>query len=307
MRYRSRASRQRNAAPEQHDRWLITYADLITLLMIFFVVMYAMSQVDATKYQSLSETLHTTFKNSPQQGALSGGPSLLEGGAIVQEGGQTDPSRRDGDSDDKNQHNAAGTEQADGDSNSADGNSSMKDSPETQDQPVMIGEITEKDIAYRKQEEQLQHVKNMVQAYIDENQLENAITVIDSEKGIEIRLSDSLLFALGQSELTTKAEPTLKKLASLFQTLDSTISIEGHTDNVPMSPGSRFKDNWALSAERALSVLRYFVEEESLKQEQFQISGYGETRPVASNDTSEGRTKNRRVEIIILRAIQPSD
>ncbi|WP_195573547.1 OmpA/MotB family protein [Paenibacillus sp. 1001270B_150601_E10] len=303
MKYRSRASRKRSGTPEQHDRWLITYADLITLLMIFFVVMYAMSQVDATKYQSLSETLQVSFKSNPQQGALSGGPSLLEGGSTTDNTGQLDPSEG-GSEPDQTDQGAVGKEGSD-----SNGQSNQQDKSENdlsnKDKAVMVGEITEKDLAYRKQEEQLQHVKNMVQAYIDENKLENAITVIDSEKGIEIRLSDSLLFALGQSELTAQAEPTLSKLASLFEKLDTTISIEGHTDNVPMSPGSRFKDNWALSAERALSVLRYFVKEESLKQEQFQIAGYGETRPVDTNETADGRKKNRRVEIIILRTIQP--
>ena len=171
----------------------------------------------------------------------------------------------------------------------------------------MIGQITEKDIAFRKQEEQLQHVMSTIQQYIKDNKLESQITVTDTPKGVEVRLSDSLLFALGKADLTSAAYPTMDKLASLFGQLDSTISIEGHTDNLAMASGGRYKDNWELSAERALSVLRYFVDEKKLDSKTFQIAGYGDTRPVDSNDTDAGRKKNRRVEIIILRSVMATE
>lgn len=290
----SRSNRNHSEQSASHDRWLITYADLITLLMIFFVVMYAMSNVDAAKYQSLSSALNTTFSSGSGSGNLPANVGLLDG-AYTRKPGET---------------GALNTQQAgasNGDDAATSPDSSSANDSEEQSKPVMIGEITEKDLAFRKQEEQLQHVMSTIQQYIQDNQLETQITVTDTAKGVEIRLSDSLLFALGRADLTSAAYPTMDKLASLFSQLDTTISIEGHTDNLAIAPGGRYKDNWELSAERALSVLRYFVEQKNLNSETFQIAGYGDTRPVDSNETAEGRKNNRRVEIIILRSVMATE
>ena len=287
MRRRSRAFGK--SGQDSHERWLITYADLITLLMIFFVVMYSMSHVDSTKYESIAITLQDTFRSG--EGSLPDGSGILEGAYTrPTETGAMDT-------------NEAGSLDGDEGSPGNQNNSAAVEDSKDESDAVMIGEITEKDLAFRRQEEQLQQVMSTIQQYIQENDLQESITVNDISKGIEIRLSDSLLFALGKADLTSAAMPTLEKLASLFSQLEATISIEGHTDNLAVSPGARYKDNWALSAERALSVLRYFVDEQKLNSEQFQIAGYGDTRPVADNDTEAGRNQNRRVEIIILRSV----
>lgn len=289
---RRRSRRNRSAQSNTHDRWLITYADLITLLMIFFVVMYSMSQVDSAKYETLSSALNSTFSSG--SGNLPDNVGILDG-AYTRKPGETGAldTQLDG--------------ALDGDKDAAQADVSTTQKPEEQSKPVMIGQITEKDIAFRKQEEQLQHVMSTIQQYIKDNKLESQITVTDTPKGVEVRLSDSLLFALGKADLTSAAYPTMDKLASLFGQLDTTISIEGHTDNLAMASGGRYKDNWELSAERALSVLRYFVDEKKLDSKTFQIAGYGDTRPVDSNDTDAGRKKNRRVEIIILRSVMATE
>lgn len=289
---RRRSRRYRSEQSSSHDRWLITYADLITLLMIFFVVMYSMSQVDTAKYETLSSALNSTFSSG--SGNLPDNVGILDG-AYTRKPGETGAldTQLDG--------------ALDGDKDAAQADVSTTQKPEEQSKPVMIGQITEKDIAFRKQEEQLQHVMSTIQQYIKDNKLESQITVTDTPKGVEVRLSDSLLFALGKADLTSAAYPTMDKLASLFGQLDSTISIEGHTDNLAMASGGRYKDNWELSAERALSVLRYFVDEKKLDSKTFQIAGYGDTRPVDSNDTDAGRKKNRRVEIIILRSVMATE
>jgi len=87
----------------------------------------------------------------------------------------------------------------------------------------------------------------------------------------------------------------------LFDKLDTTISIQGHTDNLPIQPGAAFQDNWGLSAGRALSVLRYFVDDQKLSEKKFEVAGYADTRPVVPNDKESNRQKNRRVEIVVLR------
>ncbi|MNJ76844.1 Motility protein B [compost metagenome] len=90
----------------------------------------------------------------------------------------------------------------------------------------------------------------------------------------------------------------------MFSGLDTAISIEGHTDSYPIVHASTFTDNWELSGERALSVLRYFIDKEQLDPNGFQYAGYADTRPAADNSTAEGRSKNRRVEITVLRQLQ---
>ncbi|MBN3523833.1 OmpA/MotB family protein [Paenibacillus apiarius] len=265
-----RRNRRGAAKTESHERWLITYADLITLLMIFFVIMYAMSQVDADKYESLSETLQLSFRNADS--ALPKGAGILDGGFLkTGETGALDTAQDGGSGDMKEEH------------------------------AVAIGTITNKDLAFRKQEEELKSFMNVIQQYVDDNKLGDQIEVSDIPKGIAIRMSDKLLFDLSRADLKQKAMPTMDKLASLFPQLNTTISIEGHTDNLAFAPGGRYKDNWELSAARALSVLRFLVDEKKLDPEQFQIAGYGETRPVVDNKTEEHRQQNRRVEIIVLR------
>ncbi|MFC5650498.1 OmpA family protein [Paenibacillus solisilvae] len=96
------------------------------------------------------------------------------------------------------------------------------------------------------------------------------------------------------------AMPVLGKLASLFKTLHHTISIEGHTDNLAIQPGGAFQDNWELSAGRALSVLRYFVDQAKIEPKKFKIAGYWDTRPVVPNTINANKQKNRRVEITVL-------
>ena len=92
-------------------------------------------------------------------------------------------------------------------------------------------------------------------------------------------------------------------MASLFPQLHAKVSIEGHTDNLPLTSSSSYQDNWGLSAARALSVLRYFVDQANLDPQQFMVAGYADTKPVAPNDNDEDRQKNRRVEIIVLRGL----
>jgi chemotaxis protein MotB len=242
--------RKSNEAPENHERWLITYADLITLLLIFFVIMYAMSKIDTAKYEVLSRALSLEFTKSdtflPRNAGFSGNLTPGKG--------------QDGDQEKKNQE-------------------------------------SEQD----KKEKELQDLLDKVQQYIDEQQLQGQVSAADTPRGIAITLNDLFLFDLGKADLKPAAFPILERLASLFPTLNSKISVEGHTDNLPLATGSLYQDNWGLSDARSLSVLRYFINTAKLKDSNFISTGYSDTMPVAPNDTPENRQKNRRVEIIILR------
>lgn len=264
-----RSRRHGKREPGDHrDRWMITYADLITLLLIFFVIMYAMSNLDSGKYDVVTQSLQNTFNQSDSILDLGNGVDETAGQTIT----EVPPTEVQGED---------------------------TTSPE-EGQP-----LTEREEQFRSQEEELQNLFNVITQYIEDNKLENQIFVADNPQGISITLSDRFLFDQGQAALKSDAAPTLSKLASLFRDLSTVVSIEGHTDNVPVGANSTYKDNWELSGERALSVLRFFLDKEKLDPDGFQYAGYADTRPTGDNSTAAGRQKNRRVEITVLRQLQP--
>lgn len=252
------ARRRKPGAPSHSssERWLVTYADLITLLMIFFVILYAMSKLDIAKYESLSQALQMQFND---------GPSIMPKGAGIM--GDAVPGDR-----------KAG------------------------EIPQREPDAEQSDSAERERKEQhLQNLLEVVRAYIVEQQLQGQVSASDTSRGIAITLNDLFLFDLGKADLKPDAYPVLEKLASLFPKLDARVSIEGHTDDLPLAPGSLFQDNWGLSQARSVSVIRYFVNSASLDPATFISSAYADTLPVAQNDSEANRQKNRRVEIVVLR------
>lgn len=127
----------------------------------------------------------------------------------------------------------------------------------------------------------------------------SGINIKSDARGIVITMPDSLLFSSGSAELKSESTDALTRIAEKLKELPGKVAIEGHTDNIPIS-SSIYKSNWELSAARASSVL-HFLLQRGLSPDRFLIAGYGEYKPVATNDTDEGRAKNRRVELIILR------
>lgn len=279
----SRRSKRRGKREtiDHRDRWMITYADLITLLLIFFVIMYAMSNLDSGKYDVVTQSLQNTFNASDSILELGEGLGEKPGQTIT----ETPPSE------------VQGEDPSDGEGNPSDSGTAT---PDNDNKP-----LTEREEQFRSQEQELQNLFNVITQYIEDNKLENQIFVADKPQGLSITLSDRFLFDQGQAALKGDAAPTLTKLASLFRDLNTVVSIEGHTDNVPVGANSTYKDNWELSGERALSVLRFFLDTEKLNPDGFQYAGYADTRPTGDNTTAAGRQKNRRVEITVLRQLQP--
>jgi chemotaxis protein MotB len=236
-----------------HERWLITYADLITLLLVFFIIMYAMSKVDVSKFEVLSRALQLQFRQAD---------SLLP----------------------RNQGMVGKMSPA------------IQEQDQSQTEQIMRHQ-QEQD----KKEKELHDFKSKIETYIQENKLQTQISVADVPKGIAITLNDVFLFDLGRADLKPPAYDILNRLATLLPTLDAKVAIEGHTDNIPVNTGSIYRDNWGLSSERALSVLRYLTGKAGLNDKNFVAAGYADTMPKAPNDTPENRSKNRRVEITILR------
>lgn len=272
---------------------MITYADLITLLLIFFVILYAMSSLDTEKYKIVTGSLSDTFKSGTP--VLEGGNGVLDGNKGTEEAANLGEAQN---------NSAAGTGSGQGNNTNNGGKGAAADSQNgttTEQQP------SARELAFREQEAKLAALMGVITKYVKDNNLGDQIFVADKPQGIAITLSDRFLFDAGRAELKSPALPALRQLSGLFRGIGATVSIEGHTDNVPVNAASVYKDNWELSGARALSVLRFFLDKEGLSPDTFQYAGYADTRPAYDNTTAEGRQKNRRVELIVLRQLQEEE
>jgi chemotaxis protein MotB len=268
-------ARRRQRQTEEHEnleRWLVSYADFITLLFAFFVVMYAISSVNEGKYRVLSETLNAVFTVQPRSNnpiqvgeiprdvlALPDGPlapaqlNLQQGGEAA---GESDPGIKAGES---REEPGGGRFQRDG-------------------------------AATRIADE----VTISLQRYIDQG----LVTISQSGDRLEIEMKDRMLFSSGTARLARDALDALRELAKSLKRIPSHLQVEGHTDNVPISTAA-FPSNWELSAARAASVV-HFLGRVGVEPWRMAAVGLGEHRPIAENDDERGRAANRRVTIVVL-------
>jgi chemotaxis protein MotB len=148
------------------------------------------------------------------------------------------------------------------------------------------------------QEKRVQKVVSELRNMAKTQGLKDQMSMQQTEDGILIRIDSPVLFDLGSAELKKKSFPVLYKVVELASDWPNSIRIEGHTDNLKIRSG-RFPSNWELSTTRALSVLRFFLHQGKVEPQRLKAVGYGEYHPLMSNDTAEGRAKNRRVEIYL--------
>ena len=139
----------------------------------------------------------------------------------------------------------------------------------------------------------------MSQGALKENNLDKFASIdLVPDKTMRIILTGDLLFELGESELSRDAQTSLRQLTSVIKNTPYMINVVGHTDNVPMR-STRFNSNWELSVSRASTVARFLIDEMDIPPNQFVVSGYASYRPIKPNTTTQNRSKNRRVEIIV--------
>ena len=138
-----------------------------------------------------------------------------------------------------------------------------------------------------------------VKKFVEENDLEKVVEIINSERGIVIQLRDNILFETSSSILRGDSKEVLGKINSLIGSVPNQILVEGHTDNRVINT-SKFPSNWELSVDRSVNVVRYFIENMGQNPARFSAAGYGEYQPVAANDSEENMAKNRRVDILIM-------
>jgi len=155
-------------------------------------------------------------------------------------------------------------------------------------------------------ESELREIEQTVDRMIREQKLGEYVDVNVSSRGVVVRVKGHLFFNPGTARLRRGAKPVLDELSELVAKYPHSMAIEGHTDNIPIRSGG-FSSNWELSTARAYSTLRYLQEELGVDPKRVHIAGFADTAPVASNETREGRAKNRRVEFIFFRAENSGD
>lgn len=256
-----RHSRKRHDDHVNHERWLISYADFITLLFAFFVVMYSISSVNEGKYRVLSDTLETVFSENTRS------LDPIQIGKINRGEGEKTP------------------------------NPGSRDLPlnvielppiESNTPPQVSADIirTISDIT-----EQLNNT--LLDMIEDED-----VIITQGEDWVELEIKSNVLFGSGESRLENSAVPVIGKVANILNTSANPIQVEGFTDNKPIST-PKFPSNWELSAARAASVV-HLLDRYGVDPNRMSAIGYGEFKPVADNLTEEGRQKNRRVVLVIL-------
>ncbi len=271
------ARKKRTEEHENHERWLVSYADFITLLFAFFVVMYSISSVNEGKYRVLSDSIIAAFRDPSrslepiQVGELVRSPlqsdSILDRNKPVVEIFKVPlPKQTLG---------KGGTDKAEAAEDSQ--------AEEHQDQEI---------------DEASRNLADSIEAAMSELVDDGLIEVRRDKRWIEVEIKSSILFMSGSAELSPQSMPLLRQLADKFKPLDNVIHVEGFTDNVPIS-NFEFISNWELSAARAASVVHLFTSL-GIEPQRMAAIGYGEFRPVASNETAEGRAKNRRVVLVIM-------
>lgn len=261
-----------------HERWLVSYADFITLLFAFFVVMYAVSSVNEGKYRVLSETLNAVFTATPRsdQPIQVGEPprdilALPEGSLTAQQ---------------MNLPQAASAQTAteiEGEAHAV--------TAAARWQGQAWGERFKQDSTALRIADEL---TISLQEYLDDR----LVKVTRTGDRIEIEMKERMLFGSGDARLSHRALSVLREIAQTLKRIPSHLQIEGHTDNVPIATAD-FPSNWELSAARAASVV-HFLARAGVEPHRMAAVGLGEHRPIAENSDEQGRAANRRVTIVVL-------
>ncbi len=255
--------------------WLNTFADLMNLLLCFFVLLFAMSTVDAEKWEQLINSM-----NESSFSILSSGGNSVGEGMMIATGVSQLEMLDDYFKEKTNSSDAEETEPMD------------KETEPTADEDLK----EEFEAAGLKESEQM---AEQIEEMLAKKQIDDQVEVDVNAQFVRITLSGALLFDSAQSQIRDDALPFVDKLSMILENYDNNqIEIEGHTDNVPISNG-KYENNDVLSAYRAFAVKYYILEHTVLEPGKIYAAGCGEYNPVADNSTPEGRARNRRVEIKI--------
>ncbi len=255
--------RRRPAAHISHERWLVSYADFVTLLFAFFVVLYASAQIDKRKAVRLSNAIEAAFQqlgvaqNDPHEGRGTSSNKILNSDL--------------GDADDPAQ-NLSRVENSSAGLPGVNHKKVDFDTIRAELEKALAAEIKRNEVALR----------------------------MDPD-GLVISLREVGFFDSGSSTIKPGAEEAFSRVALILQENSCAVRIEGHTDTIPIHT-AQFASNWELSTARATEIVKVLIENHDISADRLSAAGYAEFHPVADNDSAKGRQLNRRVDIVILSA-----
>ncbi len=254
------ARRKRHEEHENHERWLVSYADFITLLFAFFVVMYSISSVNEGKYRVLSETLESVFSQPTrstdpiQMGEVSRGQ-----GEMVASPGK----------------------------------------PDVPDFEIELPELPKERPPISEQNlRTINDISQQLSSALSDLITNEDVSIKQTEDWLEVEINSNFLFASGDARLAREAVPVIGQIADVLAPVSNPLQVEGFTDDQPINT-PRFPSNWELSAARAASVVN-LLDRFGIEPGRMSAIGYGEFKPITDNETELGRQKNRRVVLVIL-------
>ncbi len=225
------ARRKKKGDDINTNGWMDTYADTITLLLTFFILLYSISAVDSEKLKELAEAL---------QFSLTGKQSVKQ-----------------------------------------------------------LESLDDIKVDIEKESNKYEDLAKKLNEIIDKNSLTEVIKIREEDRGIVLQVDESILFDPGKAEIKESSIDILDTISKIIEETDNDIVAEGHTDNVPINT-AKYKSNWELSTARAMNIVKYFIENKNINPVRLSVKGYGEYNPIAPNDTPENRSKNRRVDILVV-------
>ena len=282
--------------PDGLPPWLATFADLMSLLMCFFVLLLSFATIDAVKFKKMAESMKDAFgvqREIPAAEIVMGvsvikrefSPTIAEESIVEQVKQQTTETRKE--------------------------NLEMKEpTPETTPEvtPEVTPQVTPEELEKQELKEQLQ--KKLEQEAKDEvaelqqaldQEIEAGQVAVEREGSkVIIRIQEKGSFGSGSASLDPEFFEVMDKITAVLQDKSGKIVVAGHTDNIPIRTG-RFRSNWELSSARAVTVLHAMLRNPNIEEERVQVEGHADTHPLVDNDTSENRAKNRRVELIVIK------
>lgn len=259
------ARHKKHGAHVNHERWLISYADFITLLFAFFVVMFASSQADKGRVKQVAESVRK---------ALEEGHAVARIAALL--GGTPDDAGK-------------GNAMLRGPGGTVKDKTAREPEP-VQSQPVepLVAELLPS----------LEYLSRELEEEIRSGKMQLSL----QPRGLVVSLSQATFFPSGQDTIDPATYPSIEKVAEAIRKIPNPVRLEGHTDSVPIH-NVRFRSNWELSTARSIAMLELLVNRFRIPRERLAVAGYADNVPVNSNDTEAGRARNRRVDIVVLNTV----
>jgi chemotaxis protein MotB len=255
------ARKKKHAEHANHERWLVSYADFITLLFAFFVVMFASSQADKGRAEQVSASVRKAL----EEGYFASKIAAVLGGTV----------------DDVGQGNA----QMRGPGEVRKIQKPEEPRPEAPPPSPMLAELLPS----------LQYLSKELEEEVRNGKIQLSLEA----RGLVVSLSQAAFFPSGEDAIDPRTYPSIEKVATVIREIPNPVRLEGHTDSVPIH-NSRFRSNWELSAARSIAMLELLARRFEIPRERLAIAGYADNFPVEANDSEEGRARNRRVDVVIL-------